>query len=288
MTLFNKPHVHPHTQLTRFLRAEKLMPQAAATRLANYASWRNDCPMVRRSHTVTALQLYTSPPTQGSIRRDEVPNQIAEGKVYLTDALDKGGRPLMVIQGCKHTVKNRDLEESKRFTIYVCVVLWVGVCLTCFACPVNRVHTMPLLLLCNAWVSHNKPPPAASTAPTPTIPQSLDTMVLRIDPAANADGKMCVLVDMRNVGYANLDAAVLRVAFAVLQNYYPERMHAVWFYDAPTIFWGTWKLVSPFLDPATRQKVHFVYSTDNSAAKLWEEFDRCVDCSCVQCARVLV
>lgn len=101
-------------------------------------------------------------------------------------------------------------------------------------------------------------------------------MVLRMDPVTNPNGKMVVLVDMANVGYSNLDAAVLRACFAILQEYYPERMHAVWFYDAPTIFWGTWKLVTPFLDATTRQKVQFVYSTDDSGQKLWEEFSRYV------------
>ncbi len=39
---------------------------------------------------------------------------------------------------------------------------------------------------------------------------------------------------------------------------------------------STWKLVTPFLDPVSREKVHFVYSSDKSAQKLFEEFDRCV------------
>ena len=29
--------------------------------------------------------------------------------------------------------------------------------------------------------------------------------------------------------------------------------------EAPTIFWGIWKLVSPFIDQTTRKRIHFVY-----------------------------
>lgn len=31
-------------------------------------------------------------------------------------------------------------------------------------------------------------------------------------------------------------------------QHFPERMLAVWMLDAPTIFWGLWKIVEPFVD----------------------------------------
>lgn len=192
----------------------------------------------------------------GSVRSDEVANELSQGKVFLTDACDKGGRPLMCLQ----------------VFVYACELYTHGQHTTGMQAHYQKPRPGGIEAhghLC----THTSITTHECTQPHQHL-QSLDTMVLRMDPVKNPDGKICVLVDMANVGYSNLDAAVLRVSFAVLANYYPERLHAVWFYDAPTIFWGTWKLVTPFLDPVTRQKVHFVYSTNDSAQKLWEEFDR--------------
>lgn len=40
-------------------------------------------------------------------------------------------------------------------------------------------------------------------------------------------------------------------------------------YDAPTMFWAVWQIVSPFIDPATKEKVTFVSSS--SAVKEFQE-----------------
>lgn len=45
-------------------------------------------------------------------------------------------------------------------------------------------------------------------------------------------------------------------------------------YEAPTMFWGLWQLVSPFIDPETKSKVVFVSS--KSAIK---EFQEAIDLS---------
>ena len=44
----------------------------------------------------------------------------------------------------------------------------------------------------------------------------------------------------------------------LLQNQYPERLAQLWFLNAPGIFWGLWKMVSPFIDAGTREKISFV------------------------------
>ena len=43
-------------------------------------------------------------------------------------------------------------------------------------------------------------------------------------------------------------------------------------YDAPTMFWAIWQLVSPFIDPATKEKVTFV-----SSKSAIEEFQDAID-----------
>lgn len=40
-------------------------------------------------------------------------------------------------------------------------------------------------------------------------------------------------------------------------------------YEAPTMFWGLWQLVSPFIDPETKDKVVFVSS--KTAIKEFQE-----------------
>lgn len=69
--------------------------------------------------------------------------------------------------------------------------------------------------------------------------------------------------------------------FLHLQHYLPSpsilllllfRLGKLWMYDAPTMFWAVWQLVSPFIDPATKEKVTFVNS--KSAIK---EFQDAID-----------
>lgn len=36
----------------------------------------------------------------------------------------------------------------------------------------------------------------------------------------------------------------LQAIFELLQSHYPERLSALWFLNAPFIFWGVWRLVT--------------------------------------------
>jgi hypothetical protein len=42
----------------------------------------------------------------------------------------------------------------------------------------------------------------------------------------------------------NLDVKALQAIFELLQSHYPERLSALWFLNAPFIFWGVWRLVT--------------------------------------------
>ncbi|KAG2496602.1 hypothetical protein HYH03_005424 [Edaphochlamys debaryana] len=76
------------------------------------------------------------------------------------------------------------------------------------------------------------------------------------------DGKMSGIFDLRGLKMSNCDFATLRNVFDLLQHHYPERLEQLWLYCAPTIFFALWKLVYPFIDPVTREKVKFVYEKD--------------------------
>lgn len=41
----------------------------------------------------------------------------------------------------------------------------------------------------------------------------------------------------------------------LLQGHYPERIRRIFMIHVPYIFYGAWKLVSPFIDKVTRDKV---------------------------------
>jgi hypothetical protein len=44
----------------------------------------------------------------------------------------------------------------------------------------------------------------------------------------------------------------------MLMNHYPERLHRVYLVDAPVLFRAFWALISPFVDPVTKEKFQFV------------------------------
>ena len=60
----------------------------------------------------------------------------------------------------------------------------------------------------------------------------------------------------------NLDVGALQAVFEVLQQHYPERLGELWFLNAPFIFWGLWRVVSPFIQQNTKDKIKFLSSKD--------------------------
>lgn len=87
---------------------------------------------------------------------------------------------------------------------------------------------------------------------------TLDNSIAAADLDKAPDGKICCIFDLSGLALRNLDVAALRAIFDTLQQHYPERLAQLWFVNAPLIFWGIWKLVCPFIQPATRDKLVFV------------------------------
>ncbi|XP_068646290.1 patellin-6-like [Aristolochia californica] len=54
----------------------------------------------------------------GFISELEIPNQLSEKKMFL-QGFDKKGHSIGVVFGAKHRAYNRDLEEFKRFVVYI-------------------------------------------------------------------------------------------------------------------------------------------------------------------------
>ncbi|CAI5510293.1 unnamed protein product [Closterium sp. Naga37s-1] len=62
-----------------------------------------------------------------------------------------------------------------------------------------------------------------------------------------------------------------REVLHILQNHYPERLGAAILFDPPYIFQGLWKVIRPFIDPVTFQKIKFVYRKSAPSLKVMEE-----------------
>ncbi|KAJ8752629.1 hypothetical protein K2173_005518 [Erythroxylum novogranatense] len=70
--------------------------------------------------------------------------------------------------------------------------------------------------------------------------------------------KFVVIGDLGGWGYANSDIRGYLAALSIVQDYYPERLGKVYIVHAPNIFKSVWKIVWPFIDQRTREKIVFV------------------------------
>jgi len=73
------------------------------------------------------------------------------------------------------------------------------------------------------------------------------------------------LVDTSTYGFKNMDSAGTKMSFDllhILNNYYPERLGALFVVDAPWIFSVFYNMVSPFLNSHTVEKIFFLSGKD--------------------------
>lgn len=69
---------------------------------------------------------------------------------------------------------------------------------------------------------------------------------------------MAILIDFKNSNNtSNPSVAQGRQTLAVLQGHYPERLGRALITNVPWPVWGFFKLISPFIDPLTREKMKF-------------------------------
>ncbi|KAG1341888.1 phosphatidylinositol transfer protein 3 [Cocos nucifera] len=81
--------------------------------------------------------------------------------------------------------------------------------------------------------------------------------------------QMAFLIDFTGWSLSNsVPIKTARETAKILQNHYPERLAAAFFYNPPRIFEAFWKIVKYFLDPKTFVKVHFVYPKNAESKEL--------------------
>ncbi|KAJ6847990.1 CRAL-TRIO domain-containing protein-like [Iris pallida] len=86
--------------IRRFLRARDLDIEKASTMFLKYLKWRKEAV------------------PNGFISDEEVQNELDQKKMFL-QGYDKQGRPIGVVFGGKHYSAKRQLDEFKRFVVYV-------------------------------------------------------------------------------------------------------------------------------------------------------------------------
>lgn len=91
---------------------------------------------------------------------------------------------------------------------------------------------------------------------------------------ATGVGKMTWLIDFE--GYAMRNAPAIKTSLSclhILQNHYPERLACAICFHAPSLFSLTYKAVSPFIDPVTANKIHFINNNSKDKEHMAERFD---------------
>ena len=84
--------------------------------------------------------------------------------------------------------------------------------------------------------------------------------------------QLVIIVDYQ--GFQMSDAPsfkVTREIIKLLSSHYPERLGLALMVNAPRIFWAFWKMISPFVDPVTYSKTHFIGKKNHD--KLLEYID---------------
>jgi len=74
--------------------------------------------------------------------------------------------------------------------------------------------------------------------------------------------KICLVFDLSGFSSASMDYELVRELFVLLANYYPERLGQVLLWSAPSVFSAFWRVIRPYIDPATAAKVQFVARGD--------------------------
>ncbi|KAK9108623.1 hypothetical protein Syun_024634 [Stephania yunnanensis] len=64
--------------------------------------------------------------------------------------------------------------------------------------------------------------------------------------------------DVGGWGYSNCDIRGYIASLSILQDYYPERLGKMFLVHVPYIFMAAWKIIYPFIDKNTREKIVFV------------------------------
>ncbi|KAI1115770.1 cral trio domain-containing protein [Nemania sp. NC0429] len=108
---------------------------------------------------------------------------------------------------------------------------------------------------------HYLNPGRQNTEVTPRQVQHMVFMLERvIDLTPAEQEKICLLIDFKTGPKRTNTAPGIgqgREVLHILQNHYPERLGRALIVNVPWVVWGFFKLITPFIDPLTREKLKF-------------------------------
>lgn len=67
----------------------------------------------------------------------------------------------------------------------------------------------------------------------------------------------CWVLDFHGFGVRDCDPRLAKIFLTETAAHYPERLGQFFVISAPRLFNGLWKAISGFIDPVTKQKIHF-------------------------------
>jgi hypothetical protein len=102
---------------------------------------------------------------------------------------------------------------------------------------------------------------------------AIDRAASLADTSLNPRRQLVWIFDLQGAQH-NLDVALLRGIFDLLQTHYPETLARLFFVNSPWIFWGVWTCVSPFLAPKTKSKIAFASGGSRGQQQLTAEIGR--------------
>ncbi|XP_071737732.1 uncharacterized protein [Rutidosis leptorrhynchoides] len=82
--------------------------------------------------------------------------------------------------------------------------------------------------------------------------------------------QMVWLIDFNGFSMSNISIKSTKETAHILQDHYPERLGQAILYNPPKLFEPFWKVVKPFLEPKTANKVKFVYADDPNTKNIME------------------
>ncbi|KAD5507525.1 hypothetical protein E3N88_15228 [Mikania micrantha] len=82
--------------------------------------------------------------------------------------------------------------------------------------------------------------------------------------------QMIWLIDFHGFSLSNISIKSTKETAYILQEQYPERLGLAILYNPPKFFEPFYKIVKPFLEPKTANKVKFVYSNDQNTKTIME------------------
>mmetsp|Transcript_11275 Transcript_11275/g.18420 ORF Transcript_11275/g.18420 Transcript_11275/m.18420 type:complete len:275 (-) Transcript_11275:92-916(-) len=87
--------------------------------------------------------------------------------------------------------------------------------------------------------------------------------------------KLVLITDFKGYSMRNApDMGTSRETLHILSNHYPERLLKSFSVDPPWYFWVFFKLIKPFIDPVTLEKVVFIPDNNNSCEPLYQVVDK--------------